>query len=266
MPIVTPEQFTQNYNLAIGELIETRGGSFKASYLSWAHATRLLKERHPNLSVKLQTENGSPIHNHANQAFVLASVVDLESKLETPPILFPVMDNRFDPIENPSIMDINYACQRATAKVIAVVTGIGLKLYAGEDIPPATGEGHMPSTPKPNPTPKPANQVAESNEAPLPNDANAWQNAVVPIGKHKGKFLGNLHPKSRKWFLEKFEANTDYQDSVDFRNACNQCIAETGEAEPRDEFTAQSDETINEIAEQTANDPTDPELDEDVPF
>ena len=132
------------------------------------------------------------------------------------------------------------------------------------------GDGHIVSTPNNNPpsnfSQRPVTDAEAREEMPVPDQPTHWRNAVVPIGKHKGKFLGNLHPKSRKWFLTNFEPNENYQDSIDFRNACNQCIAETGEAEPRDEFTAQSAETIDDIAEQSANDPTDPDLDEDVPF
>ena len=268
--IVTPQQFQENYGLPIGDLIETRGGSFNARYLSWTYATKLMRERHPTFAVKIHTNNGTPVFEFKNQAFVMVSITDAEKGIETPPIFFPCMDNRFDPLENPSVVDINYAVQRATAKVVAVYTGIGLPCYTNEDVPPENGDGHIASTPNNNPpsnfSQRPVTDAEAREEMPVPDQPTHWRNAVVPIGKHKGKFLGNLHLKSRKWFLTNFEPNENYQDSIDFRNACNQCIAETGEAEPRDEFTAQSAETIDEIAEQSANDPTDPDLDEDVPF
>lgn len=236
MPLLTPEQFTANYDLPIGNLVENRGGSFNASYLSWAHAINLMKQRHPNLAVQTNHKK------HGDQAYVLASIVCMDTQITTPPIYFPVMDNRFEPIDNPSVTDINYACQRATAKVIAVHTGIGLKLYAGEDIPT---DGQIASTPN-NITQRPLTDAEAREEMPVPDQPDHWRNAVVPIGKHKGKFLGNLNPKSRNWFLTSFEANENYQDSVDFRKACDACQAE--------------ENTYNEPS------PVSDDLEEDVPF
>lgn len=57
-------------------------------------------------------------------------------------------------------------------------------------------------------------------------DENHWSNAIVPIGKHKGKRFGNLAERSRQWFIENFEPNDQYEDSVAFRRACDECNEE----------------------------------------
>jgi len=78
-----------------------------------------------------------------------------------------------------------------------------------------------------------------------------WQSAIIPIGKNKGKTLGELEARSLSWYQENFEANEAYQDSVAFRKALDESMGNT--IEP-----------IDEVAEQT--EPTDPELDEELPF
>lgn len=82
-----------------------------------------------------------------------------------------------------------------------------------------------------------------------------WEDAIIPIGKHKGKKLGELAPRSREWYLQNFEANENYEDSVLFRKACDECMGKSSNEEA----------LTDEISEQTAQD-TNEDLDEDVPF
>jgi hypothetical protein len=85
-----------------------------------------------------------------------------------------------------------------------------------------------------------------------------WASAIVPIGKNKGKALGELNDKSIAWYIENFKANEQYEDSIAFRKALDEakaCETKNAEVEP-----------IDEVAEQTANEPSDPDLDEEVPF
>lgn len=87
-----------------------------------------------------------------------------------------------------------------------------------------------------------------------------WQTAKIPYGKNKGKTLGECEESYIKWLYEKHEANPQYKDSQELRDALDQW------ADPSSTTEQIGDEPIDEIAEQTADDPTDPELDEDVPF
>lgn len=89
-----------------------------------------------------------------------------------------------------------------------------------------------------------------------------WESAIVPIGKNKGKTLGELAPRQRTWYIDNFEANPNYEDSVAFREALDQCGGIT--------LAPKADETFEEEISQTdeisgqLND--DDGLDEDVPF
>jgi hypothetical protein len=238
--MITSEMFKENYNLPIGEFVEQRGGSFKASYLSWAHAVRLMKERHPELAVEVltMTDTAKPTFTYGNEGFVMIRITNLETGAVSPPHFYPVMDNKFNSIEKPHITDYNYAIQRATARVIAVHTGIGLKLYAGEDIPNDGAEGHIASLPK--------------EEKP-----KSWKYVTVPAGKNKNKTLAEIGEKSLLWYIENWETAGEFRDALDEakKSIQRKKATETEVVEP-----------IDEIAEQTANDPTDPDLDEEVPF
>jgi hypothetical protein len=105
-----------------------------------------------------------------------------------------------------------------------------------------------------------ANEVqraeAKGQIASKQTDSDDWRDAIVPIGKNKGKTLGELAPKQRQWYLENYEANEKYPDSVKFRELCDSCLNEIGPGDiPRDL------EIPDEISEQNGD------LDEeDVPF
>ena len=113
-------------------------------------------------------------------------------------------------------------------------------------------------------------RIAENKKAKLPKQAKPkidetkpethWANAIIPIGKNKGKTLGELSPKQRQWYLDEYEANEDYPDSLSFRKACDDCLEEI-----ESDFVKEKpmDENVpDEVAEQTAS----VEDDEDVPF
>ena len=53
--------------------------------------------------------------------------------------IHPVLDARNKPIEMPSAFDINTSIQRCLVKAIAL-HGLGLYIYAGEDLPEAGNE------------------------------------------------------------------------------------------------------------------------------
>ena len=137
---ISSTKFEEMYNLPIGHLVEKRGhgGNFSASYLSWAHASRLLYTNfegiHPDLELN---EEGSILHdfgNEYNQDFHLRIFLT-NGVQRTPSIFFPVMDKMFKSMDNPTSREVSDAVQRGKVKAIAEFTGIGLKLYSGEDIP-----------------------------------------------------------------------------------------------------------------------------------
>ena len=114
----------------IADKTETKG---RLKYLSWTYAWEQLKRIHPNANYAIIKNNkGWIYHTDERTAWVEVSVtVDEITHTE----YLPVMDNRNQSISLDKItsMDANKAIQRAITKAIAR-HGIGLCLYAGEDI------------------------------------------------------------------------------------------------------------------------------------
>lgn len=116
------------------------------TYLSWAWAWGELKKRHPEAQYKVyEREDGCNYFTDGKTCWVKVSVtvptyITLAKDIK--PIehieYLPVMDykNRSIMLDMVTSMDVNKAIQRALTKAIAR-HGLGLYIYAGEDIPEA---------------------------------------------------------------------------------------------------------------------------------
>lgn len=111
--------------------IEKKNG---LSYLSWAWAVDQLLQQDPSAT----WEYKEPAK--FGETLMVFCTVKAFGKEMTAQL--PVMDYRNKAIPNPDAFAVNTAMQRALAKAIAL-HGIGLYIYAGEDIP---SEGSVDST------------------------------------------------------------------------------------------------------------------------
>lgn len=114
----------------------------KFTYLSWAFAWEELKKVAPNAQVKVYENPETHMPYFASKAGVMVKVGVIIDDLEHINYL-PVMDfkNQAISLEKVTMTDINKAIQRATVKAIAL-HGLGLYIYAGEDLP-SDSEGNM---------------------------------------------------------------------------------------------------------------------------
>ena len=104
------------------------------SYLSWPFAFRYLKEHFPTLFVAFEEKTiGWPVFGEPG-AFILRPYLTDGIK-RTPALVFPIMDRKHNSIQQLDGRAISDNIQRASVKAIATFTGLGLRLYAGEDIP-----------------------------------------------------------------------------------------------------------------------------------
>lgn len=126
------------------------------SYLSWAWAVDTLLQHDPAASWEYkphQTWNDTVMVFCEVKAFGVSRTAQL-----------PVMNHRNQPIANPDAFQVNTAMQRCLAKAIAL-HGIGLHIYAGEDLP----EGAEPSA---EPSAESAEPIAESVEHGAESDSD----------------------------------------------------------------------------------------------
>ena len=117
----------------VSEHIEKKG---QLSYLSWAWAWQTIKSHYPQTTYKVyENANGLNYHTDGLTAWVKVGVTIEEMEhIE----YLPLMDfkNKSIPAGNVTSMDVNKAIQRALTKAIAR-HGLGLYIYAGEDLPEA---------------------------------------------------------------------------------------------------------------------------------
>ena len=121
----------------------------KLTYLSWVYAWSEIKKRFPDATYTVyENRDGWNYHTDGRTCWVKTGVtVNGIEHIET----LPVMDynNNSIPYEKVTSYDVNKAIQRSITKACAR-HGLGLYVYAGEDLP----EGE--TKPEPKPAPKAA--------------------------------------------------------------------------------------------------------------
>lgn len=123
--------FAQLNAVDVGEHIETKNG---LSYLSWAWAWAEVKKRFPDATYAIyENEAGLFYHTDGKTCWVKTGVtVNGIEHVE----MLPVMDfkNKSISLDAVTSMDVNKAIQRSLTKACAR-HGLGLYIYAGEDLP-----------------------------------------------------------------------------------------------------------------------------------
>jgi len=137
--------FSDLFKVNVNEFTEKKG---QFTYLSWAHALAEVKKRYPDVrwSVSkfneksamyvddklVQTERTVPYMRDAN-GFTMVEVKVTINEITLPEV-FPVLDYRNKSVQNPDSFQVNTAIKRALTKCYANF-GLGLYIYAGEDLP-----------------------------------------------------------------------------------------------------------------------------------
>jgi hypothetical protein len=149
---ISPEAFTKAYELPIGEHVEK---NYKGlSYLSWPFAFRYLKEQFPSVYVSFEESSmGWPVFGQEGCWLLRPFLTDGIKR--TPALVFPLMDNKHNALKQLDARAVSDNIQRASVKCIATFTGLGLKLYSGEDIP-KSDEKDVPKLPLQQEATKPA--------------------------------------------------------------------------------------------------------------
>lgn len=125
--------FETLFEINVNKQVEKKNG---LNYLSWAYAWSKVKKLYPNANYKVyEMENGCIYHTDGKTCWVKTGVI-IEG-LEHIEYL-PVMDykNKSILLENITSFDVNKAIQRSLTKALAR-HGLGLYIYAGEDLPEA---------------------------------------------------------------------------------------------------------------------------------
>lgn len=141
-------------NINVNDHTEKKNG---LTYLSWAWAWAEVKKLFPSATYTIyEAANGCFYHTDGRTCWVKTGVTI--NGLEHIEYL-PVMDYRNASIalDKVTSFDVNKAIQRSLTKAVAR-HGLGLYIYAGEDLP----EAEQPPAPVPKPEPAPPAQTASN--------------------------------------------------------------------------------------------------------
>jgi len=131
---MTENYFKELSQIDVSNHLEKKG---KFNYLSWAFAVKALREYDPTATWEVVRFDGLPYLKSDVGYFV---EVNVTIKGITLGQIHPVLNNYNKPIEKPTSFDINTSIQRCLVKAIAL-HGLGIWVYAGEDLPIVEGEG-----------------------------------------------------------------------------------------------------------------------------
>jgi Protein of unknown function (DUF1071) len=165
--VIPPDIYLENYNLPIDDYVERhtaketaqKGSSKQILYMSYSHA--FLRTRHPELEVAcaINPYTNSPVFKeiddlgyfiysfvynkktNGRSAYYYNAVLTMSGQGIYPGDIQldyktgqPKLDSRKRPLQVLNSQVINKAVRRAEVKAIALATGIGLKLWTGDDL------------------------------------------------------------------------------------------------------------------------------------
>jgi hypothetical protein len=122
--------FKEIYSINVNDFTEKKNG---LTYLSWAHAWKCFVEVYPKATYKvIKDEYGKSCFGDSENGYMVYTNVTVEDL--THEMWLPVMDFKNKSMMNPTTFDVNKAIMRCLTKNLAMF-GLGLYIYAGEDIP-----------------------------------------------------------------------------------------------------------------------------------
>ena len=135
--------FQKMYSIDVSKWVEKKNG---LSYVSWANAWGEIKKQHPDATYTIyENKDGWNYHTDGRTCWVKTGM--MVQGIEHIEYL-PVMDHRNASISADKVtsFDVNKAIQRSLTKA-AARHGLGLYIYAGEDLPDDGEEKHVPASP-----------------------------------------------------------------------------------------------------------------------
>ena len=151
--------FTRLSTINVSDYVEKKG---QFSYLSWPFAVSQLRQFDPQATWEVKRFHDLPYLVTDLGVFVEVAVTVQGITLSQ---IHPVLDAKNRPIMSPTSFDINTSIQRCLVKAIAL-HGLGLNIYAGEDLPIVEGNEDGEKSVRP---PEKVTQIPERKEPPRDN-------------------------------------------------------------------------------------------------
>lgn len=147
-------KFEEVYGINVNDKTEKKG---QLTYLSWAWAWAEFKKAYPDATYKVDQFGGLFCTGNEKIGYMVRTEVTAGE--QTYEMWLPVMDMRNNTILQPKMTEINKTIMRCLTKNLAMF-GLGLYIYAGEDLPEdESGEGN-----KATPTVTPQNKGVQGRK------------------------------------------------------------------------------------------------------
>lgn len=122
-------KFEEVYAINVNDKTEKKG---QLTYLSWAPAWAEFKKAYPDATYKIDQFNGLFCTGNEKIGYMVRTEVTAGE--QTYEMWLPVMDMRNNTVLAPKMTEINKTIMRCLTKNLAMF-GLGLYIYAGEDLP-----------------------------------------------------------------------------------------------------------------------------------
>ena len=207
-------KFEEVYAINVNDKTEKKGN---LTYLSWAPAWAEFKKIYPDASYKINEFDGTFCSGNEKMGYMVQTQVTAGE--QTYEMWLPVMDMRNNTILQPKMTEINKTIMRCLTKNLAMF-GLGLYIYAGEDLPEEeSGEDNKvkpiqnkpANTPKSNDKPKSFQPLTKSELIGVYGIENPEKTIVWLEGK-AGKELANFNEEetaSARAILDKKKAERE---------------------------------------------------------
>jgi len=163
---MTDNSYTKLASIDVSKYVEKKQN---LTYLSWPFAVDQLMRHDPQANWVFNEPT------MFGETMMLSCTVTAFGKPVT--MHLPVMDHRNQAVKNPDAFVVNKNMMRCLVKAIAC-HGLGIHIYAGEDLPLETLSEH--EEPKPKSSPKPAEKPAQKPVPPVvEGKEGSWQLRVT---------------------------------------------------------------------------------------
>lgn len=122
-------KFEEIYSLNVNDKTEKKG---QLTYLSWAWAWAEFKKKYPKATYTVDKFDGTYCTGNEKLGWMVRTEVYADELCYE--MWLPIMDMRNNAILSPKMTDVNKTIMRCLTKNLAMF-GLGLYIYAGEDLP-----------------------------------------------------------------------------------------------------------------------------------
>lgn len=180
------------------EHVETKkNGQTELSYLSWAWAWHICKEHFPTATYTIYEDaQGRPYFTDGRTCWVKTGVtIEGLEHIE----YLPIMDyrNASIPVDRVTSFDMNKAIQRSLTKAVAR-HGLGLYIYAGEDLPWSEEEAKAQEAAAAAEKPAKQTKSRKDKETPAPAEKVPETAPYVPLPQSQYWTVVRLYAEGRK--------------------------------------------------------------------